>query len=194
MAGLGAGLAARLAGGGLAGPATTAGPAVDLAALGGLQSTTAPWQPEYGSLPERLAALALPPNGDERYHIHAHLAIFVDGAPVAVAADVGVSAAARIESPMHTHDASGVVHIEASGPSDAFTLGAFFDLWGVTFDDQQLGGYQDAGGRSVQVYVDGQQISDPARYVLRPHDDIVVGYGTSGSFPRTVAYAWPQGE
>ena len=193
VAALGVGIAASLAGGGPAGPAATTGPAVDLAALPGLESTAAPWQPEYGSLPVRLAALALPPNGDESYHIHAHLAVFVDGTPVPVPANVGISAAAQIESPMHTHDTSGVIHIEASAPSSAFTLGAFFDIWGVTFDAQQLGSYRDSGGRSVQVYVNGRQIADPTRYVLQPHDEIVVGYGTPGSFPHTVAFAWPQG-
>ena len=194
VAALGVGIAASLAAGGPAGPAATSGPAVDLAALPGLQATAAPWQPEYASLPVRLAALALPPNGDERYHIHAHLAVFVDGTPVTVPANVGISAAAQIESPMHTHDTSGVIHIEASAPSDAFTLGAFFDIWGVTFDAQQLGSYRDGGGRSVQVYVNGRQIADPTRYVLQPHDDIVVGYGTPGSFPQTVPFAWPPGE
>ena len=36
---------------------------------------------------------------------------------------------------MHTHDTTGVVHIEASQPSNAFTLGAFsiwaFSRWGA---------------------------------------------------------------
>lgn len=194
VAGLGVGIAVGLGGGGPASPAATTGPAVDLATLPGLQATAAPWQPEYGSLPVRLAALALPPNGDEAYHIHAHLAVFVDGTAVTVPANVGISTVAQIESPMHTHDTSGVIHIEASAPSDAFTLGAFFDIWGVRFDAGQLGSYRDGGGRSVQVYVNGRQITDPARYVLQPHDDIVVGYGAPGSFPQTVPYAWPPGE
>ncbi len=183
--------------GGTANTAGTLGSAVQLSDFQGLQSTPAPWQPEYGSLSERLGALeslGLPPNGDESYHIHAHLAIFVDGKPVTVPANVAISAAAGIEAPMHTHDTSGVIHIEAGQSSDAQTLGAFFDLWGVTFSADQIGSYHNVGSSTVQVYVNGHHISDPARYVLRPHDDIVVGYGTPGSFPHAVSFSWPPGE
>ena len=164
------------------------------AGLVGLQSTAAPWAPEYAHLPERLAALDLPPNGDESYHIHAHLAVYVDGHPVPVPADVGISAAAGLESPMHTHDVSGVIHIEASKPSDAFTLGAFFDLWGVTFTPDTLGGYQSGDGKTVQVYVNGQLVTDGPARPVHTHDDIVVIYGAPGSSPTTDPYTWPAGE
>ncbi len=184
-------------GGGSTNNLSNSGSALQLSDLQGLQSTPAPWQPEYGSLPERLATLqsfGLPSNGDESYHVHAHLAIYVNGSPVTVPANVAISAADQIEAPMHTHDTSGVIHIEASQPSNAFTLGAFFDLWGVTFSANQLGSYQDSSGSTVQVYVNGHRIADPAHYALRPHDDIVVGYGTPGSFPHIVAFTWPTGE
>ncbi|MDE3077249.1 MAG: hypothetical protein KGJ86_17680, partial [Chloroflexota bacterium] len=162
--------------------------------LAGLQTTTAPLPPEYQNLRARLAALAHPPNGNESYHIHAHLAVFVGGKSVPVPANIGISGPLQIEAPMHTHDTSGVIHVEASRPSDAFTLGAFFDVWGVALDAGQLGGYRDANGQSVQAFVDGQAVADAARYVLRPHDDIVVGYGSPDSFPHTIAFTWPQGE
>ena len=173
---------------------TGPGPAVDVGSLPGLQSSAAPWQPEYAQLPARLAALHLPPNGDERYHIHAHLAVFVDGQAVAVPANVGISMTAGLESPMHTHDTTGVIHIEASQPSNAFTLGAFLDLWGVTFTSDQLGGYHNTNDKAVHVYANGQPITDPARYPLHPHDDIVIGYGSPDSFPHAVPYTWPAGE
>ncbi len=168
-------------------------PKVSGGTLPGLQVSPAPWSPEYVSLPARLAALRLPPNGDESYHIHAHLAIYVKGQPVTVPANVGISFAARLESPMHTHDTSGAIHIEASQPSDAFNLGAFFDIWGVKFTATQLGGYTDTANKTVQVYVNGQPVADATRYVLHPHDDIVVGYGAPGSVPKTVAFSWPPG-
>ncbi len=168
-------------------------PKVNVGTLPGLQVSPAPWPPEYAHLPARLAALSLPPNGDESYHIHAHLAVYVDGQPVIVPANVGISFAAELESPMHTHDTSGIIHIEASQPSDAFTLGAFFDIWGVRFTATQLGAYTDTAGKTVQVYVNGQPAVDPARYVLRPHDEIVVGYGAPGSVPKTVPFTWPPG-
>lgn len=167
---------------------------VDSAAPPGIQTGAAPWQPEYAHLPARLAALRLPPNGDESYHIHAHMAVYVDGQPVTVPADIGISAAAGLESPMHTHDTTGVVHIEASQPSNAFTLGAFLDLWGVSFTGDQLGGYHNTQDKAVHVYANGQPITDPARYPLHRHDDIVIGYGSPNSFPHAVSFTWPDGE
>jgi len=62
---------------------------------------------------------------------------------------------------MHTHDTTGVVHIEASQPSNAFTLGAFLDLWGVSFTGDQLGGYHNTQDKAVHVYANGQPITDP---------------------------------
>lgn len=56
--------------------------AVSRAQLPGMQAGNPPWQPEYDSLPARLTALNLPPNGNESYHIHAHLAIHVNGKPL----------------------------------------------------------------------------------------------------------------
>lgn len=176
-----------------AGPSATAGP-VDPTQLPGMQSTPAPWPPEYAHLPARLAAVRVPGNGDESYHIHAHLAVYVAGQQVPVPADVGISAADGLESPMHTHDTTGTVHIEAAQPSAAFTLGAFLDLWGVPLTTNQLGGYHDSGPSTVQAYVNGQPVTDPARYALRPHDDIVLGYGPPNSVPLTAPYAWPNGE
>ena len=168
-------------------------PVVNAGNLPGLEITPTPWPPEYASLPARLAALDLPPNGDESYHIHAHLAIYVNGQPVTIPANVGISFADQLESPMHTHDTSGIIHVEASQPSDAFTLGAFFDIWGVKFTATQIGAYKDTNEKTVQVYIDGKPVPDPARYVLRPHDETVVGYGTPGSVPKTVPFTWPAG-
>jgi hypothetical protein len=46
----------------------------------------------------------------------------------------------------------------------------------------------------VQTYVDGRPLRDPARYVLKPHDNIVIGYGKPGSVPTKVPFTWPAGE
>src|SRR5947209_18245254 len=34
---------------------------------------------------------------------------------------------------MHTHDASGIIHVEATSLSNQYTLGAFFTVWRLTF-------------------------------------------------------------
>ena len=37
--------------------------------------------------------------------------------------------------PMHTHDASGIIHLEAPSVSSQYTLGAFFTIWEVTYSN-----------------------------------------------------------
>lgn len=62
-------------------------------------------------------------------HFHAHLDIIVDGQQVAVPAEVGIAGQSAISS-MHTHDSTGIIHIES--PTDAtFTLGQFFTEWQI---------------------------------------------------------------
>lgn len=175
-------------------PKNSAAAAKLLSTMPGLQTGPAPWQPEYAHLPQRLDALHLPPSGNEIYHIHAHLAIYVDGKPVTVPANVGISAADQLVSSMHTHDPSGVIHIESAKPSKAFTLGAFFDVWGVLFTGDQLGGYRSSGNKAVYTFVNGRREADPVHYLLQPHDNIVIGYGTLDSFPHKVQFTWPPGE
>lgn len=149
---------------------------------GDLTAGPEPWPAESAHLRARLAGLAFPPNGDESFHIHALLHVYVDGAPVTVPANIGISPAAGIESPLHTHDTSGVIHIEAGQPHD-FRLGDFFTVWGVAFSDTQVGSYRNVADRTVQVFVNGQAVADPVSDVIHAHDNIVVAYGAAGSFP-----------
>jgi len=148
--------------------------------LPGLLSTTAPWDANQAQLEARLARLGLPPVGGA-LHIHAHLDVFVDGAPVTVPADVGITAATH--APLHTHDASGVIHVE-SAVARTFTLGEFFDVWGVRFTDRCLGGYCASGEDRLRVFVDGRQVEGGFRDVpLEDRSEIVVAFGTRAELP-----------
>lgn len=153
---------------------------VDSSQLTGLQETKAPWKPESSNLSQRLTALGLPSVGNESYHQHALIKVMVGGKPTDVPNGIGQFSGGM--GSFHTHDGSGVVHIEA-GQAYPFTLGQFFDVWGVKFAATQLGGYKNEGDKSVQVYVNGEKISDPASYKLKQKDKIVVGYGTIEQVP-----------
>jgi hypothetical protein len=84
------------------------------------------------------------------------LRISVDGAPVEVPANIGVDRLRALHAVVHTHDTSGRVWLE--GPrSDAVTLGQFFTLWGVRFDDHCLG----SACGAVVVKVDGVATTNP---------------------------------
>ncbi len=175
-----------LARGGLGRHATTAAttPAAPpgQAALPGLQATPAPWPAEYRYLPQRMAALGLPDLSDTGFHVHAQLRVYVDGLPITVPANIGLPDRGNVVSPLHTHDATGIIHIESTRPY-AFTLGQLFDVWGVAFSQTQLGAYRADGPNRLEVYVNGRAVADGPGYVMRAHDTIIVGYGRAGSFP-----------
>ena len=132
----------------------------------------------------RLTALGLPASGSDRFHIHALLNISVDGRPVPVSADIGIDTAHRLESTLHTHDQTGVIHMEAPRPF-AYTLGDLFAVWGVRFAQGQLGALRAHGDQQLHVYVNGRSVSDPANYVMRNRDNIAIGFGTDASFSHT---------
>jgi hypothetical protein len=162
-------------------------------AQAGVQATKAPWQPEYSFLAQRLAALNFPEQSDAGYHVHVALFVYVDGKQITVPANFGIDPQGRFLAPIHTHDSSGVIHLESTEPYP-FTLGQTFDIWGVKFSATQLGAYQaGVGGNVLQVWVNGKQVTDPVNYKLKAHDIIIVGYGKQGSFPHTKQFSWTSG-
>ena len=61
-------------------------------------------------------------------------------------------------------------------------------VWGVRFSRAHLGGYG-----APRVHVDGRLVRDPAGYVLRAHDRIVVGIGPPDSSPARDPEPFPAG-
>lgn len=158
----------------------------------GLQTGPAPWPPEYTYLAQRLAAFNFPQQSDVGYHVHAELMVFINGKQTTVPANLGIDPQGRFIAPLHTHDTSGVVHMESTSYYP-FTLGEFINIWGVSFTDQQLGGYKAGNGNVLQLWVNGKQIADPVHYVMKPHDIMILGYGKPGSFPHKKAYTFAAG-
>jgi hypothetical protein len=150
----------------------------------GLQTGSPPWHPEYAHLAERLRSLHLPAVGKERFHIHAMLHIYVNGLLVPLPAEIGIVKSKGLETSLHTHDSSGIVHMEAEHPYN-FTLGDFFAVWGVKLGPAQVGGLKGLGGDHLHFYVNGKPLRNPAAHVLRREDSIVIGYGPDNSFPHT---------
>jgi hypothetical protein len=79
-----------------------------------------------------------------------------------------------------------------------FTLGQFFDVWGLRFSSHCLGGYCAHGQKSVMVWVNGKRLkTDPRAVVLKSHQSIVVAYGTPASLkplgPIPKTYPFPKG-
>jgi hypothetical protein len=128
-------------------------------------------------------------------HIHLHLDVFVRGKHVVAPADIGINTAGGYLSPLHTHDDSGLIHVE-SPTNRMYTLGQFFDVWGVVFTDRCLGGLCDHGDDRLRVFVGGKLIRGDARLLeLALHQEIVVTFGTSQQIPQPLpsTYSFPLG-
>jgi hypothetical protein len=117
------------------------------------------------------------------YHIHAHLTIYASGARQVIPAGIGIPGPQQVIDGLvadgkclywlHTHDATGVVHIE-SPARRVYTLGQFFDVWGRPLSDTQVGG---ATGH-VTAFVNGKRFAgDPGSIKLTPHAVIQLDVG-----------------
>lgn len=168
-------------------PGATPLPAPNVDSLPGIQaSTKLPWESETGHLRERLTQISLPALSQEgtALHIHQHLDIFVSGQSVIIPADIGVKLI--FISPIHTHDSTGIIHVE-SPKVQPFYLGQFFDIWGVKFTSECLGGYCNQENKKVQIYINGQPYNgDPRLLELKSHQEIVVTYGTIQELPKQI--------
>jgi hypothetical protein len=151
----------------------------DPMSLPGMQTGTAPWPPEIPNLLPRLNAIKLPALSAEgnALHIHQHLDIIINGKTVTVPSGIGINEIARFISPLHTHDVSGIVHVESDQVRE-FTLGQFFDVWGVRLTKDCIGGYCAKDSDKLRVFANGKLVNgDPRALVLSEHQEIAVVYG-----------------
>ena len=158
-------------------------------ALPGIRTTKAPWAPEYQFLADRLLPLGLttePGHEGLGMHFHAHLDIFENGKHVVVPALIGINAGAGWLTELHTHDARGVMHIEARKPRD-FILGQFVAVWGVFLNSRCIGAYCDG----LRWYVDGKrQSGNPQDLLLKPHQETALVVGNPPKkIPSTYTFA-----
>jgi hypothetical protein len=122
-------------------------------------------------------------------HIHQHLDLYVDGRKVVVPAGIGIDPAVGY-APLHTHDPSGIIHVE-SPTVRAYTLGEFFGVWGVRLTPSCLGG-SCGGGPELRVYVNGRAYrGDPSTLALASHQELVVAFGTPAQLPSPIPSAYP---
>jgi hypothetical protein len=159
-------------------------------ALEGMQHTQAPWTNGNLGLKQRLDAIGLPALSQEAlaFHIHMLLQVYVDGKPVEVPAGIGINSVGNPQfiTVLHTHDTTGVIHVESPTQTN-YTLGEFFNVWGVPFSSTQLGAYSNSGDKLIRVFLNGKPYSaDPTGLLLKQHEDIVVTYGTEKQLPKPI--------
>ncbi len=163
--------------------------------LSGIQTNAAPWPPETDHLKDRLQAIHLPALSQEgtALHTHEHLDIFIHRQHTPVPSGIGINKTAGFISPIHTHDATGIIHVESPTIRD-YTLGQFFDIWGVRLTAACIGGYCTDSANTLLVFVDGQFYSqNPRDLVLKAHQEIVISFGTAKELPLPIPndYSFP---
>jgi Domain of unknown function (DUF4214) len=103
-------------------------------------------------------------------HVHARVHIFVDGQPLPIPGHVGVFDGAAY--PLHTHDDTGIIHME-SPVLDDFFLQDFFAIWNTTAQGHAALADLDAAS-AVTVTDNGITSVGLGQVPLHDHDDIVI--------------------
>ena len=132
-------------------------------------------------------------------HVHTHLTIFVNGQSRVIPYGAGIPGfqAEQTNNPspagpgpfvvtgncyywLHVHTTDGIVHIESPSTTEVFTLGQFFDIWGVPLSSNQVGSatgkvtvFFTSPGQKPKLYT-----GDPRNLPLGDHYQIQLVVGT----------------
>jgi hypothetical protein len=133
------------------------------------------------------------------FHIHAHLQIYINGKQKLVPYGVGIVPPYDLETTpdgpfvdggtafywLHTHDETGVVHVE-SPQQRAFTLGDFFDIWHQPLGPDRVG----PSTGPLTAFVNGKQVTgDPRNIPLDAHAVIQLDLGGPVVPPQPYTFA-----
>ncbi len=131
------------------------------------------------------------------FHIHSHLTIFVNGQQRQVAGGVGIPGSREVTSPqgpvanggncfywLHTHAPDGIIHVE-SPIHRTYTLGNFFDEWGLPLGPSVLGPDQ---GHVVAIYNGKLYESNPRDIPLNSHAQIQLEIGKPLVAPEKITF------
>ncbi|HEY5799694.1 MAG TPA: hypothetical protein VIT92_05710 [Burkholderiaceae bacterium] len=108
-------------------------------------------------------------------HSHTHITLLRDGVQLALPANIGMQGCIY---ELHTHDESGVVHVEVQ-PGATANLGQFFAVWGRPLARDNVAGIT---GLPLTVFLidDGKVVKyegDLAAIELKPRRDIALVFG-----------------
>jgi hypothetical protein len=121
------------------------------------------------------------------FHIHAHLSLYINGQQLPLPAQIGIASDQSCFYWLHTHDTSGVIHMEAP-TQRSFVLGNFLNEWSTEFPS--LGYPPQLDQTGWQVYVNGKLYNgDFHKIPLQAHTLITMVYNTSHVVPDTT-YNW----
>lgn len=125
------------------------------------------WQRSGGTLTLGGGDTSVPclvPNLPLATHIHPELSIIMDGKSVTIPAEIGLKGVC--ERVIHTHDASGQIHVESQTVRD-YTLGDFFSVWGEKIQKDAY---------NLVMTVDGTPSKEFENLVLKENQKISLTY------------------
>lgn len=126
--------------------------------------------------------------GPNFYHVHGHLAIYHNGQPVTVPAQIGFDSTNDCLYWTHTHDTTGIIHIE-SPYKIVPTLGQFFKVWGQPLTSSRIASVHVKPGTATKTFVDERSYpGDPASIPLKAHTDVTIEIGPPFSQPKRFKY------
>lgn len=120
-------------------------------------------------------------------HYHLDVQIFVNGQQQQLPEGVGIVSNTCLY-PLHTHDTTGIIHIE-SPDNSIYVLGNLFDLWGQPLNQKQFGSnaVDSAHKLVVKVFDANGKLTtytgDPARLQLAAHQTVVLLYNSPNVTP-----------
>ena len=126
-------------------------------------------------------------------HVHTHLTIFVNGQARVIPYGIGIPGAQAQDVAggpfvstgscfywLHVHANDGIIHIESPSTTESFTLGQFFDEWGIPLSSTQVGPatgkvtvFFTSPGKKAMLYT-----GDPRDLPLGDHYQIQLDVGT----------------
>ncbi len=135
----------------------------------------------------------LPEQGGQM-HIHQYLELYINGQRVNANPGIGIVDSANCLYPLHVHDKeTNIIHVE-SNTVGTFTLGQFFDIWGVKLSGAQVGQYKVDSSHKLVVEVIDQSgkmtvyTGDPYNLPLQEKATIYVLYNSPNVKP--TPYDW----
>jgi sulfur carrier protein ThiS len=124
-------------------------------------------------------------------HIHQHIDLIINGQAVEVPAAIGIGS--TFISPLHTHDTTGILHVESPVQKD-FKLAQFFTEWGVTLSDTCIGSNCVDDTHKLIVAVNGTPVPHVDDIILKAHNEIEIWYGDKNATPELIkSYTFPSG-
>ncbi len=120
-------------------------------------------------------------------HWHPRMKIVIENNQERIPANVGITIGNVVDtqlsggsfSPIHTHDKSGVLHMENNcieRKPETLSIGYFFTVWGKTFNSTCIMQHCNENRKIVSMTVNGIANSDFQAYQLRDGDEIVITY------------------